>query len=324
MAKLRNRIKRLIYLRYYLRRFKGAYDIVHIQELNLLSHRSLWRLLKKVGRKIIVSPYGSDFYRVSVARKLRYAASLDDCAAITFISERMRDDFISFYKKYEKQSRICRFGSETTQFIDQVKGLNRESMALEFSFPLNKIYVVCGYNGSPGQQHEQIITVLQDVVKDHPSIKNKCVFIFPMAYSHMQWRNKVERLLAESGLDYLIMKEMLNPEQVAKLRVLTDVMINVLVTDQLSSSMVETLYAGGVVINGAWLPYLILQEQEPQAFYLTAVSIEAVGRRLADVVAHLESYQLKCLNNKNAVSRFICWDETIAAWEMLYTELGNC
>lgn len=322
LFKFLNKIKRYFYLYRCLKSLKGAYDIVHIQSLPPVS-KQLWRLLKLVGKSVIVSPYGSDFYRATPQKKLQYIPLLNDCAAITFISEGMRDDFVNFYKKYQEKSEICRFGSDVTQFIDQYRTSHKESLARDFNLPPHKIYVTCGYNGSPGHQHMLIISMIQKAICYNPSIKTKCLFVFPMAYSNSQWKDKVEKVLAESGFNYVILTEILDSKKAAKLRLLTDIMINLLITDQLSSSMIETLYAGGVVINGAWLPYKLLQEQKNPCFYFKYSPQDDNENLFSHIVENLETYKLKCKANKKATSKFISWHETIAPWEDLYIKLGN-
>ena len=63
------------------------------------------------------------------------------------------------------------------------------------------------------------------------------------------------------GCQTVIMREFMNDEQCARLRLASDAFIHAITTDALSSTMLDYLYAGTCVIAGSWLPYPQLDEK---------------------------------------------------------------
>ena len=97
---------------------------------------------------------------------------------------------------------------------------------------------------------------------------------------------------------------------------ISDIMIHVQITDQLSSTMLEEMYANSVVIAGSWLPYRSLHEMG--VYFLDVDSIPDVTGILEDVVRDIGFYRQKCEGNPQIVWDHSSWDKLAAKWHALW------
>ena len=72
--------------------------------------------------------------------------------------------------------------------------------------------------------------------------------------------HKVKSLLIDSGLTYQVLEEYLPIEKLLSLRLATHIFVHIQSRDQMSSSMLDHLAAGSVVIMGKWQPYESLEK----------------------------------------------------------------
>src|SRR3989304_10346614 len=103
----------------------------------------------------------------------------------------------------------------------------------------------------------------------------------------------------ESNLNYKIMKSMLNIEDIARLRLIANIVLNIQTTDQLSASVQEHLFAGNIVIVGKWLPYDIYDEMG--IFFVRAGDLNTLGKKLVDCIINHDEMVKKCINNAEII-----------------------
>ena len=70
----------------------------------------------------------------------------------------------------------------------------------------------------------------------------------------------VECAVQNTNISYHIFTNRLNNDELAEMRLLSDIVINTQVTDAFSSSLIEHIYAGGILMAGDWLPYSVLTD----------------------------------------------------------------
>ena len=75
-----------------------------------------------------------------------------------------------------------------------------------------------------------------------------------------EYLNQIIDHLKKTGLSYIILSDFLTKKEVAKLRLITDIAINISISDAYSASVQEQIYAENIVITGNWLPYDYLKE----------------------------------------------------------------
>ncbi|MFL9557492.1 hypothetical protein, partial [Acinetobacter baumannii] len=87
-------------------------------------------------------------------------------------------------------------------------------------------------------------------------------------------------------------------------------------TDQFSGSMQETLYAGGWVLTGNWLPYAMLMELEPKILLIN--SKEEIGENLVKLI----NENAKCSSaNTDKIKEYIreesSWEKNLVIWDSI-------
>lgn len=257
---------------------------------------------------------GSDFYRASdcnreYKKKLIYSA---DCVSAE--TEVTIQNFKNYYGD-NLRVKLVPFGVEVLEYINLFSGIPIDEFKSKYNIPLNKVVVTCGHNANPKHQHLELISLLNQLDN---RIKENSVFVFPMTYPigmdmHI---NEVRKTLEKSDLTYVILTKFMDFKDMAEYALLSDVMIHVQTTDQLSSTMLEEMYAGSIVIAGEWLPYSSLHEKG--MYFIDVNNVEDVINTLIDVINNLEQYREKCKVNKELVWKHSSWDVLCEKWYELW------
>jgi glycosyltransferase involved in cell wall biosynthesis len=179
------------------------------------------------------------------------------------------------------------------------------------------LVVTCGNNASQGNQHIKIINSIETVIHKLP---DNILFLFPFTYGCVRkYLLKVKDVLEKSNLNYRILTDYLGDYKIAQLRKASDIFIYLPISDQLSGSMQECLYAGNIVLTGDWLPYRILEEQG--IFMLKISSVDEVGEKLIYLLNHLKKLKKSCKGNSQIIWNLSSWDKNIDNWIQMYIEL---
>ena len=82
--------------------------------------------------------------------------------------------------------------------------------------------------------------------------------------------------------------------------------------------MLETMYAGKVIIAGGWLPYENLREKG--IFFVSADEIDALAETVSEVVMDYKAYHEKSLANKDLVYALSSWNIAADRWRGLWED----
>lgn len=272
--------------------------------------------IRKKTKRLNLNVGGSDFYR-SLRAERDYKRKLIVCAdRVTAETAGTVHDFESYYSSdVAGKMDLLPFGIEVLDFIKSGRDRDKCNMKKKYHIPLNKVVVTCGHNAIEEHQHMKIIAALE-CLPDH--IKEQIVCVFPMTYPNgsEEYIDRVGARLSESGLVHVILTEFMDFQAMAEYALISDIMIHVQTTDQLSSTMLEEIYAGSVAIAGSWLPYQSLHEMG--IYFLDVDTIPDVTAVLEDVVTNLELYQERCAENSELVWRHSSWDILAPKWRALW------
>jgi len=198
--------------------------------------------------------------------------------------------------------------------LNQLSGKDKAAIKASLGFGPQELLVVCGYNASVNQQHEAMIEAL---IKIKSEIPPEVRFVFPISSNAGLERKKhIENLLQQSGLRYSSITSYLSNQQLAELRYVTDIMVQLQRTDQLSGSMQESLFAGSHVITGNWLPYAIFDELGVKMIKIEHVDM--MGDALLKVISKGASPSAHALQNAAAIWQLSSWEKNINSWLSLY------
>ncbi|MEW6528197.1 MAG: glycosyltransferase, partial [Spirochaetota bacterium] len=279
-------------------------DILHIQYLSP-TNRFFWKSFKKISQKIVITIWGSDFYQATNKTKKKLKKMIKECDAITFTNPIMVNDFLNYYKDIDLSNKIhvIPFGLKVLDILKN-KLIISEQARKDLGFPQNKIVLVVGYSSNPIHQQAKIINLLNTL---DPIYKDKLFLVLPMTYGNDEYRSIIEKLLFTSEIKSTILKEFMSYENIAKLRVATDIMINLPITDQFSGTMQEHMYAGSIVITGSWLPYHIFWEKGVYAEIIS--TMDNLTNKLLYVLENLNELRDKTKKNKKIIWELSSWEK---------------
>ncbi|MFA5233469.1 MAG: glycosyltransferase [Sulfurimonas sp.] len=290
-----------------------TYDVVNIHSYSKGINR-YWHEIKKIAPFRIITFWGSDFYRVSTHTKELYRDALKETTYITFTNIGMKKDVYQYYQDFQDKMRVCSFGLETLEWIKKTSAADVDIFKKKFNMP-EKIIITCGYASSHSQRH---LIIIDQVCKLDVSILEKCFFIFPMGYGDMAYKQTVEQKLKKTSLNYLVLSDFFSPSEIAKLRLSSNIMINILETDQFSGSMQEALFANNIVVSGTWLPYEILYQE---GIVMQTISEPSELRdKLQYIISNLPKLQVNLSQNQAAIWKFSSWEHNAPKWLSLYKE----
>ena len=275
-----------------------------------------YQIIRKKTKRLNLNVGGSDFYRVTKDGR-EFKRKLIACAdTITAETKGTVSEFEAYYGADLKHPvGLLPFGVEVLGYIRKCRDTPREQLREWFNLPLEKLVVTCGHNALEAHQHMKIIEALSCLSEE---VKRQTVFVFPMTYPKCTngYIEDVKEKLGSAGISYAVLTAFMDFQRMAQYALISDIMIHVQITDQLSSTMLEEMYANSVVIAGSWLPYRSLHEMG--VYFLDVDSIPDVTGILEDVVRDIGFYRQKCEGNPQIVWDHSSWDKLAAKWHALW------
>lgn len=273
-------------------------------------------LIRSKTKRLNLNVGGSEFYRVENEDRDYKRKLIAVSDKVTAETDGTVQDFALYYgKDVQDKMGLLPFGIEVLDYINVGEKQDMNGLKRKYRIPTERIVVTCGHNAGEAHQHMKIIDALKKLPE---KIKRKMICVFPMTYpkERKEYIGKVEAKLGESGLEYVILTDFMDFKGMAEYALISDIMIHVQTTDQLSSTMLEEMYAGSVVIAGSWLPYQSLHEMG--IYFLDVDTIPDVTAVLENVVQNLDSYKEKCKGNSEIVWNHSSWDVLAPKWRTLW------
>lgn len=274
------------------------------------------REIREKTRKLNLNVGGSDFYRTGKEEKDFKRDIILQADTITAETAGTVCEFVAYYgAAIRDKTGLLPFGIEVLELINDKKDTPKREIREKFHIPPDRLVVTCGHNANNSHQHMKIIDALCKLPEE---IKRRLAFVFPMTYPQgaESYIAEVDKRMKETGLDYVILTAFMDFAGMAEYALISDIMIHVQTTDQLSSTMLEEMYSGSVVIAGKWLPYRSLHEMG--IFFLDADNIADVTDMLQEIVLHIEAYKEKCAGNREIIWKHSSWDELAPEWHALW------
>ena len=266
---------------------------------------------------------GSDLYRESKVWcfKILQKQMLKKCNWYSAENQQTVDYFYQIYsgREYRKPPMtINRFGVDVLDEFSKIQDKDAESICNSLGIPMGMCNIVCGTNARKEQQHLEIINQIKKMNKGS---RDKCCFIFPVTYGepYQGYLDLIKRELEKLNIRYVLIRKYMNPNEMARLMSVSDVLIHIQTTDQLSSTMLGYMYAGKVVITGKWLPYGGLRDNK--IYFLDIDNVGNLAEGLSNVVNNYSLYHDRCAGNTDAVYKMSSWDSASTQWYDVYERL---
>ena len=244
---------------------KEQYDycIIHF----LSARRAILSSFIPRGTKQILVTYGSDILRRKDFNNVFFRRMLDRCYAIVETTGNIKYKLEEVYgEKYKSKSVYIPFPCASFDRLDDViNNVTIESALRRLDLPSDKKIVVCGHTSTHDEQFEKMIPA---ILKVPAEVLSLCHFVFPMTYGngdYIEYREKIKKLLSNSGLNYTVLEEYLPYDIMAMLHLVSSVHITSITTDALSFFLLEELYCGASLLYGSWLHYIEFENEYTNA-----------------------------------------------------------
>lgn len=299
------------------------FDIIHALWIEPVWGIWAHKLVKKCD-KMYVHVGGSDLYRdakklpfrLLQKRFLRYS----DC----FSSEnsQTRDYFKLVYGSgfNSKPHHIVRFGIDILDNIDNLSNVTRDELKRKWNMPNGKIAVMLGHNARKEHNHRDMLEAIEGMAVD---VRDNLHLIIPMTYGEPYdgYIDEIENRTKSVTSNYTIIRDYMNNDQMAELALVTDIMVHVQETDQMSSTMLAHMYIGNPVIAGSWLPYGILTDNGIKFWSIDKIS--DMSELLKHMIDTWPDYKIQCDGNKECVNAMSSWENMSREWHNIYLSLLN-
>lgn len=215
------------------------------------------------SQKLLVSVWGSDLFRYSGVYNYYFQSKIFDRAdKISIHSVEMKEVLLAkFGRHLFDKIRIALFPQDVKLYkeITKISNKDLDDFKEKYHIPKNKIVIAIGHNA---KRENNQLKIIEQIAKLDKLIKNKIVCIFPLNYSNNkkeEFASEINKICKQNDIlsvtftNFFDIKE--QPVEFAAFRKIQDVVIHLLISDALSHYITEAMYAGSILITGAWLPY---------------------------------------------------------------------
>lgn len=265
--------------------------------------------------KIIAYFCGSDILRCEGAALNRLKHALQWVDTVRFDSEKVKNGYETKIKSaMDTDEDVIHLGASVLDSIDAL-GLTKAEAKAAMQLPTDRICLCIGYNAGIFQQH---LKVLEQIAVLPKSLQNRLFLLFPMTYGKSaEYIVQVRHAAEKSGIPFQILEEFMDNSQMALMHRATDILIHAQTTDGLSSSVLESMYAGSYLINGSWLDYPECRRWQLE--YALFDSFSALPNVIQQVCEQLPKFD--AAHNQAILYQKNSWNATKTAWEGLLNSL---
>ncbi len=291
----------------------GKLDTVHIHGMwkrNCFICKDIYNY----ADTLICTYWGSDIFRTPDKRKCTKIC-LEKAKYITMATKAMLNKFVEvFGHQFDGKIKSVKFGIDGFDSIDEVSKTETEQSCKEyFGIEPDRTVISIGYNAKREHQHLKVIDELKKLPE---SLLSKITIVLQMTYglyNPAPYYSEIELKLKNMPCKYKILKDFMSDDDIARLRLATDIFIHAQTTDAFSASIQEYLYAGKVVINPKWINYGELKSNNVS--YIEYENFSELSGLVLDV---LENNRLNLNDNKNILRDISSWDIVKNKWYNLY------
>lgn len=275
--------------------------------------------------RLLVSFVGSDLYQIADPRTYPlYHAVTHRAERITVHGQEMKSALLAkFGQDLAPRVRTALWGVDGEQ-LERLARLQaeyddraRERWRERQGVAADTLVVTVGYSGAERVNHLAAVEGLSGLPEE---LRRRCLFVFPMSYGGpLEHTLRATRALERSGLAFRVLSEYQSDDAIAELMINADYHVNVPTTDAFNNFMVESLAAGTVVLNGAWLPYRQLDALGIRHTWID--SCGEIAAALGALVAQQAHRDPRLGENRALLERHVTYRALAATWADLYREL---
>ncbi|GAA4092931.1 hypothetical protein [Mucilaginibacter panaciglaebae] len=309
-------ILKFFYYKYYFLRFKHRYDHISIHYA-FPFYRYFINNFKKTADSVSLCVWGSDFYRISDKEKESFRSFYERCDSIIIGNTTMADDFSSFYHhKIRDKLRLVGFGIGKLDKIRSLKSeFTRAQLKTHLGLPDDKLILTIGYNGIKAQQH---LLILQSLLHIPKTFREQLFLLIPFGYGGDQvYLNEIKEELKQLEVDYKVFNHFMSDDDVARIRICTDIAINAQISDASSASIQEHMFSENILLAGEWLPYEYFTDNKVKFWTFNE---NTLAEKVLVTLQNFQSYQKQVEHNSEAIYLLSSWEARIDQWINVFNE----
>lgn len=292
------------------------FDFISVQYIKP-EYFFLVNFFKQSTSNLVLTPWGSDVYRISWFYRLLVKRIFDKADYITGPDDRFTRDFIKIFNVPANKIVYCDLGVAPIDYIIDYKNQIDSSEAKRQLKVENNYVITCGYKAHEAHQHIKMIEAIQQVKDQLP--QNLILFI-PLTYPHdPEYKQRVKQKVAESGLRAVIFESFLDIPHLFLLRQATDLFIHIQPTDASSGTLYEYILCEKKILNGAWLKYPEIERNGMKPYFIVD-SMEHLGQAIVNAYKSdpikIDPQVLLNLEKKQ-------WKVVIKDWDKFFTDKMN-
>lgn len=295
---------------------QGKFDAIHVHYVSINTAFAVYFARKQFG-SIILSFWGSDLLRIGTSGHLQLYPILSVASQITLITEDMMNYFRrlpSCISKYSNKCKVLDFGDMFLDTIDKYNKWDETKLRESFGLEKNKIVVMIGYNGKKSMQQ---LEILQDLLRFDLDFKEKVQFVIPTLYATEDERKVIVDIIKKFETKTVLFPDYMDGETISRFRAATDIFIHGQKTDALSNTMLELLYAGTIVLNGEWLGYSTLDNNN--VYYHKFARFNQISGLVKHIIGNINDEKMHAHRNREHIYKLCSWKYLQTSWLSLYT-----
>ena len=310
---VRNRkFSRILFQKCLFSEIASHYELV---DFHVFSSNRIPLMRACLNRKIPfdITLWGSEILRATPEHIARMEYGFAGCRYIKGSQNLLLEVSEKYVGRFNSKLRTVYFGQTDFENIDAIDDEIVISFRDHLSVHGGDCIIACGYNAVHAQQHLRILECLGSLPDD---IKSSIFIILQMTYpSDSEYVNTVSRAADKAGLRYKVFDSYLSCSDIASIRKISDIVVNMQTTDAFAGSIQGALYAGDIVLSGEWLCYSILDDNN---IYYLKVSFDNLVDTIKDVVSQMDYYRSNCSRNHAIMKNLTSWPAVIGDWATLY------
>ena len=295
------------------------YDTFHFHFMQYSYLRELFLVPK--NKKIVCSFWGSDLLRTSDILNFYFVKkALNKATIITCQSEELKEIVLSKFGRnlidkieivifpiYDKVYNLMDLNYNNQENINRFK--------TNFNYSLNKINVLIGHSGSISNNHLKIINSLESFKN-----KDKIHLIINLNYAitateKETYKKELFNALNKLNYSYVILENFFIDDELAISRMSSDIFIHAPISDALSGTMLELLYASNIVITGSWLPYKTFRKASLNYYEIN--DFMELAEKLDSIIENFESEKNVASKNKFSIREHFITNNDIKKWSKI-------
>lgn len=296
----------------------SRFNIINVHYLTIKKAIAILLLPPKV--KIIISFWGSDLFRTGgLTYNFWIRKALSRASTIHVSSNEMRMSLLSefgygieskikfalFVPSYDQ---IKQIDAVSTNSHDQLNELRRKYLIK------GERCIMIGNNGNRGNNHIHILNAIKKIVH-----KENITVILPLTYKlNKEYKAELETFILKNKMDAILLTEYLSNEDMAALKVTSDIFITMQQTDAMSAFFTESLYAKSVCIAASWLPYSTFRQSG--AYYIECPEFDKLDQTLENILRDFTNEINNCKKNPSIIkSTFFNKEKLSESWENIFS-----